>query len=105
MSDSDRDFDIKILAKRQLATSIKYYPELTTFDQHFERCYQYILQRGKTVGKINLWTNNPLLIKQRDQFETDYLDKDYTKSFYQKEWNRIKDDGTMDKIINYYEDY
>lgn len=105
LSDSDRDFDIKILAKRQLATSIKCYPELTTFDQHFERCYQYILQRGKTVGKINLWTNNPLLIKQRDQFETDYLDKDYTKSFYQKEWNRIKDDGTMDKIINYYEDY
>lgn len=105
LSDSDRDFDIVILAKRQLATSLKNYPELTTFDEHFERCYQYMLKRVNTSGKFNLWTNNPLLIEQRNKFEIDYLNKEFAKSVYEKEWNRIKNDGTMDKIINYYEDY
>ncbi len=105
LSDSDRDFDIEVLAKRQLATSLKNYPELTTFDEHFERCYQYMLQRINASGKFNLWTNNPIIIEQRNKFETDYLNKKLAKSIYEKEWNRIKNDGTMDKIINYYEDY
>lgn len=39
VSDSDRDFDIDILAKRQIGMSIKNYPELVTFDEHLERCY------------------------------------------------------------------
>ena len=105
LSDSDRDFDIEVLAKRQLATSLKNYPELTTFDEHFERCYQYMLKRVNTSGKFNIWTNNPIIIEQRNKFETDYLNKEFAKSVYKKEWDRIKNDGTMNKIINYYEDY
>ena len=45
LSDSDRDFDIEILAKRQLATSIKNYHNLHTFDEHFERCYSSKFKR------------------------------------------------------------
>ncbi len=105
ISDSDRDFDIKLLAKRQISTSIKNYPELSTFDEHFERCYQYICKRINSDGKFNLWTNNPILIERRDKFQKDYLNKEYAKSIYQKEWNRIIKDGTYEKIVNYYEDY
>ncbi len=105
LSDSDRDFDIEVLAKRQLATSLKNYPELVTFDEHFERCYQYILKRINKSGKFNLWTNNPMIIEQRNKFETEYLNKKFAKSVYKKEWDKIKNDGTMDKIINYYEDF
>lgn len=105
LSDSDRDFDVKILAKRQLATSIKLYPDIKTFDEQFARCYAYILNRINSSGKFNLWTDNPILIKQRDQFETDYLNEEYTKSVYRTEWDRITSDGTINKIINYYEDY
>ena len=105
ISDSDRDFDIKLLAKRQLATSLKNYPELDTFDEHFERCYEYICKRINSKGMFNLWTDNPILIKQRDSFQKDYLNKEYAKSIYKKEWNRISRDGTNEKIINYYEDY
>lgn len=105
LSDSDRDFDIYLLAKRQLATSLKNYPELKTFDEHFERCYSYMLTRLNNSGKFNLWTNNPILVEQRNKFEKDYLNKEFAKSVYQDEWNRIAKDGTIDKIINYYEDY
>jgi len=105
LSDSDRDFDIKILAKRQLATSIKLYPNVKTFDEQFARCYVYILNRINSSGKFNLWTDNPILIQQRDQFETDYLNEEYAKSVYRAEWDKITSDGTIDKIINYYEDY
>lgn len=105
LSDSDRDFDIEVLAKRQLATSLKNYPELTTFDEHFESCYQYMLKRVNNSGKFNLWTNNPIIIEQRNKFETDYLNKEFAKAVYEKEWDRIKNNGTMNKIINYYEDY
>ena len=105
LSDSDRDFDIEILAKRQIATSLKNYPELKEFDEHFERCYDYICKRINSNGKFNLWTNNPILVEKRDKFQEDYLDKEYAKLIYQKEWNRIKKDGTMEKIINYFEDY
>ena len=45
LSDSDRDFDILTLAKRQLATSLKSYPQLETFEDHFERCHEYICRR------------------------------------------------------------
>lgn len=105
LSDSDRDFDIEVLAKRQLATSLKNCPEFTTFEEHFNNCYQYILKRLNNSGKFNLWTNNPIMIEQRNKFESDYLNKEYARSVYEKEWNRIKNDGTMEKIINYYEDY
>ena len=105
LSDSDRDFDIKLLAKRQLATSLKNYPDLATFDEHFERCHEYICKRINSKGKFNLWTDNPILIEQRDAFQKDYLDKDYARSVYKREWNRISKDGTKEKIINYYEDY
>lgn len=105
ISDSDRDFDIKILAKRQLATSIKNYPEHTTFDEHFDRCHKYICQRLNSTGHFNLWTNNPLLIQRRDQFERDYLNRDYARSVYLAEWERISHNGTLEKIQHYYEDF
>ena len=105
VSDSDRDFDIELLAKRQTATSLKNYPELVTFEEHFERCYEYILRRINVGGKFNLWTNNPILVERRDKFQKDYLNKEYAKSIYKKEWDRISRDGTKEKIINYYEDY
>lgn len=105
VSDSDRDFDIPLLAKRQLATSLKNYPNLTTFDEHFERCYEYLCRRLNDSGKFNLWTNNPILVERRDKFQKDYLNKELAKSIYKMEWDRISSDGTKEKIINYYEDY
>ena len=105
LSDSDRDFNIEILAKRQLATSIKNYPDLITFDEHFERCYSYMTKRMESFGTFNLWTNNPILVEQRNKFEKDYLNKEYTKKIYEDEWKRISADGTIDKIKNYYLDY
>jgi len=105
VSDSDRDFDIKLLAKRQLATSLKNYPNLKTFDEHFERCHQYICKRINEKGKFNLWTNNPILVEQRDKFQEEYLDKEYARKIYKKEWDRISKDGTKEKIMNYYQDY
>ena len=105
VSDSDRDFDIPLLAKRQLATTLKNYPDLTTFDEHFERCYEYLCRRLNDSGKFNLWTNNPILVERRDKFQKDYLNKELAKSIYKMEWDRISSDGTKEKIINYYEDY
>ena len=64
-----------------------------------------MLTRLNNSGKFNLWTNNPILIEQRNKFEKDYLNKEFAKSVYQDEWNRISKDGTKEKIINYYEDY
>ena len=104
VSDADRDFDIAVLAKRQLATSIKNYPDLTTFEEHFERCHTYILQRINGEGHFNLWTKNPILLERRAQFERDFLDKPYAQSVYKKEWDRITADGTIEKIKNYYQD-
>lgn len=105
LSDSDRDFDIKLLAKRQLATSLKNCPQLSTGLEHFENCYSYIMKRINGEGHFNLWTNNQVLIEQREQFEKDFLDKEYAKKVYLEEYARIESDGTIDKIINYYEDY
>ena len=105
LSDSDRDFDIEILAKRQIATSLKNYPEHKTFDEHFERCYEYICKRINDKGNFNLWTDNPIMIEKRNKFQQDYLNKNYSKSIYKKEWYKISKDGTMKKIINFYEDY
>lgn len=105
LSDSDRDFDIELLAKRQLAVSLKNYRNLKTFDEHFERCYEYICKRNNNKGNFNLWTNNPIMIKRRNKFQQDYLNKQYVKLIYKKEWDKISRDGTKEKIINYYEDY
>ena len=105
VSDSDRDFDIKLLAKRQIATSIKNLPEINDFDKHFENCYKYICKRINSNGNFNIWTNNPVLAQKRDEFQKNYLDTEYAKSIYKAEWNKISKDGTMEKIINYYEDY
>lgn len=105
VSDSDRDFDIEILAKRQLATSLKNYPELRTFDEHFERCYEYICKRINGDGVFNLWTDYPLFIKKRDEFQKEYLNKAHARKIYEDEWIRISSDGTKEKILNYYEDF
>lgn len=105
ISDSDRDFDLELLAKRQLSTSLKNYSELKNFDEHFERCYEYICRRINSSGNFNLWTNNPILVERRENFQNIYLNKDHAKLVYKKEWNKIVSDGTLEKIINYYEDY
>ena len=105
LSDADRDFNIEILAKRQLATSLKNYPNLKSFDEHFERCYKYILSRINSKGHFNLWTNNPELVKQRLNFEKKFLDKENARNVYKKEYDKISNDGTLERIINYYEDY
>lgn len=105
LSDSDRDFDINILAKRQLATTIKNYPNLKTFDEIFESCYNYISKRINKTGHFNLWTNNQILVKERENFEKIFFDKEAARNIYKKEYDRISTDGTLEKIINYYEDY
>lgn len=105
LSDSDRDFDIYLLAKRQLSTSIKNLPELKTGLEHFENCYSYIMKRINGEGHFNLWTNNPILVERRAKFEQDFLDKEFAQKVYLDEYARIEKDGTIEKIINYYEDY
>ena len=105
ISDSDRDFDISILARRQINTTLKCYPNIKTAEEHFERCYNYICGRINEKGKFNLWTNNPVLVERRDKFQTDYLNKDYARKIYIEEWNKAKNNGTMEKILNYYEDF
>lgn len=105
ISDADRDFSVETLAKRQLATSLKNYPALKTFDEHFERCYEYISRRIRENGHFNLWTNYPKLIESRDDFEKTFMDKNVTASIYKTEWDRISSDGTMEKIKNFYLDW
>ena len=105
VSDSDRDFDISILARRQINTTLKCHTWVKTFEQHFERCYEYICGRINDSGKFNLWTNNPILVERRDKFQKDYLDKQYARKIYKEEWDKAEKDGTMEKILNYYEDY
>ncbi len=102
VSGADRDVDIYTLAKRQLPTSIKYYPELVTFEEHFERCYQYILNRNKY--KFNLWTKNLDILKMMDRFRCDFLDKDFAREVYKDEWNYIEKEGLKEKFISFYED-
>lgn len=102
VSDADRDIDISILAKRQLATSIKYYPELVSFDEHFERCYNYILNRNKI--QFNLWTDNKIIEKKMFNFKKHFLDKDYTKKIYKQAWDYIEKNNLKEKILNYYDD-
>lgn len=102
VSDADRDVDVETLAKRQLQTSIKYYPELVSFVEHFERCYQYILVRNDK--KFNLWTENKMLRKQMNQFKEKFMDKEYTRSVYQEEWDYIEKNQLKEKFFNYYQD-
>ena len=78
ISDSDRDFDINLLVKRQISTSIKHYPNYN-FEEHFENCYNYMCNRINSNGSFNLWTNNPTMIERRNKFQLKYLNKDKTK--------------------------
>lgn len=102
VSDADRDLDVSILAKRQLQTSIKYYPELTTFEEHFERCYKYILERNKK--KFNLWTENTIINRMMKDFKKSFLDKEYTKEIYKEAWDDIEKRNLKEKFLNYYID-
>ena len=81
ISDSDRDFDINLLVKRQISTSIKHYPNYN-FEEHFENCYNYMCNRINSNGSFNLWTNNPTMIERRNKFQLEYLNKDKTKEIY-----------------------
>lgn len=105
VSDADRDFEVTVLAKRQLATSWRNYPELSTFDEHFERCYEYMCRRINRGGVFNLWTNYPALVMARDRFQAEFLDKARTRAIYCQEWERMLREGVMEKLENYYEDY
>ena len=64
-----------------------------------------MLKRINQSGHFNLWTNNPILIKRRAKFEKQYLDREYAKSVYKAEYERISKNGTIEKIKNYYLDY
>ena len=102
VSDADRDLEIPTLAKRQLQTSIKYYPELTTFEEHFERCYKYILERNKKI--FNLWTKNDTIKSMMTSFKNQFLDKETTKKIYRSAWEKIESAKLKEKFINYYKD-
>ena len=43
------------------------------------------------------------MVERRDKFQGEYLNKDYAKSVYKREWDKITKDGTYEKIINYTE--
>lgn len=104
VSDADRDTNVEILAKRQLPTSIKYYPNLKTFDEHFERCYNYIKDRANENFKFNLWTENNTMRHRMNQFEKDFKDKELTKNIYYKQYQYILKNGLFYKIQNEYMD-
>jgi len=105
ISDSDRDFELTTLARRQLATSTRNYPDFTTFEQHFNRCYEYISGRITQDGHFNLWTNNPILVERRQQFEKEFLDREHCRRVYAEAYDRMSKDGTLEKVLNYYEDF
>lgn len=105
ISDSDRDFDLETLTWRMVATSTKNYPHLTTCEQHFGRCYEYMSGRITQNGHFNLWTNNPILIERREQFEKEFLDREYCCKVYTAAYERMSEDGTLEKVLNFYEDF
>jgi uncharacterized protein len=100
VSDADRDTDIYILAKRQLPTSIKYYPMIKDFDEHFERCYFYIMNRCRENFQFNLWTENKTMRKSIDKFAKDFCNKEFARSVYKKEWDYIQENNLEEKIVN-----
>lgn len=100
ISDADRDIYLEVLAVRQLPTSIKNYPELIGFEEHFERCYQYFKQRCKDNFKVNLWLENKVMRKQLDKLASDYSNKEETKKVYDKAWRFYKDNDLIEKIKN-----
>lgn len=105
ISDSDRDFELETLAWRMLSTSIKNCRDLTTFEQHFEHCYSYMSGRIAKDGHFNLWTSNPILIERRTQFEKDFLNREHCHAVLLASYNRMQNDGTIEKILNFYEDF
>ncbi len=104
VSDSDRDTRVEILAKRQLPTSIKYYPELKTFEEHFERCYNYIKDRAKENFEFNLWTENKIMRERMNKFAEDFRDKELTRKIYYIEYEKIEKNNLFSKIQNEYLD-
>jgi uncharacterized protein len=104
VSDADRDSSVEVLAKRQLATSIKNYPNLKTFDEHFERCYQYISSRANENFDFNLWTENKVMRDRLNKFKEEFKDKENTRNIYYKEYKYIEDNDLFYKIQNEYYD-
>ena len=64
-----------------------------------------MLNKINDLGHFNLWTENPILIKRREDFEKGFLDKDYARRVYKTEWDKISQDGTIEKIKSDYLDY
>lgn len=105
ISDADRDFDPAVMARRTIATSIRNYPELEGFGEHFERCYEYML--GRVKGKhFNLWTEHPELVRRREEYEKVFFDKAKMQEVFRQQYEKILGDGTIEKILNgYYKDF
>jgi uncharacterized protein len=99
VSDADRDTDIYILAKRQLPTSIKNHPTMKEFDEHFERCHSYIMDRRRENFQFNLWTENKTMRKNIDKFAKDFCNKEFARLVYKKEWDYIQENNLEEKIF------
>lgn len=104
VSDSDRDTSVEILAKRQLPTSIKYNPEFITFEEHFERCYNYIKDRANENFEFNLWTENKVMKARMNEFEKNFKNKLLTKKIYYNQYKIIEENNLFYKIQNEYLD-
>lgn len=105
ISDADRDFDPAVMARRTLATSIRNYLELKTFEEHFERCYEYMM--GRVKGKhFNLWTEHLELVRQREEYEKVFFNKGAMREVFREQYEKIAGDGTIEKVLNgYYKDF
>ncbi len=57
------------------------YMEYSTFDEHFERCYNYMSKRINNFGHFNLWTNSSLLMKKEINLKKIFLIKNILEKF------------------------
>ena len=60
---------------------------------------QVVLEKDKVAKPSDPTKENYTFVRWN------YLNKEYVRKIYKKEWDKAKEDGTMDKILNYYEDY
>jgi len=100
VSDADRDTSLEVLAIRQLPTSFKNYPELNTFEEHFERCYYYMKSRANTDKGFNLWCENEQMREALNQFAVDFFNKEYARECYLKAYQYYENNRLIKKIKN-----
>jgi hypothetical protein len=61
-----------------------------------------MLERTQRTGHFHLWTNNPILAQRRDQFERDYHRRDFVYQIYSRAYQKMQQEGIIDKIQDYY---